>query len=447
MTERGLPIVDGAPACPFVAFDEDRDERAASPDHRHRCYAESVPAPRALAHQEAYCLSSAFPVCPTFQDWARREAARSRTEPPRAQDPVASLAAAPPNQRNPPRNWAAPPPWVSRGEAAGQEQLWDGEDASDDLLIGGGGAGRGREPGDGIPEGGRGLSGSYADRVASQPVAGMGASPGAGRPVADEDAPGAAGGGAAALSAGAAAAAAGAAGTAATHSPMYPPVVPSDLPGTPGAPGAYDEPDDWDEPADEPAEPQARRRRERDPGRLAALGGRGSEATARSGSGGGGGRERPRRDPRAPEWERARPMEAYPTLRSRRLSELSIPPILVGVVALALAAAVLFALPGLLGFGNPSAGGSPSPTLPTVTPIVTPAPTPVPEPTDQIYIVQPGDTMSRIAGKFGLTLEELIAANAETIPDPNKLQIGDQVIIPARDPEDLPAASEIPAAS
>src|SRR6478735_12043786 len=78
MTERGLPSVDGSPACPFVAFEDDRDERAPVPDHRHRCYAEARPAPRALAHQEAYCLSSAFPVCPTFQEWARREAARAR---------------------------------------------------------------------------------------------------------------------------------------------------------------------------------------------------------------------------------------------------------------------------------------------------------------------------------------------------------------------------------
>ncbi|HEX5824006.1 MAG TPA: hypothetical protein VFY18_06030, partial [Candidatus Limnocylindrales bacterium] len=78
MTERGLPLADGASACPFVAFEDDRDERASVPDHRHRCYAETRPAPRALAHQEAYCLSSAFPVCPTFQDWARREAARAR---------------------------------------------------------------------------------------------------------------------------------------------------------------------------------------------------------------------------------------------------------------------------------------------------------------------------------------------------------------------------------
>src|SRR6188768_1259093 len=77
MTERGLPSMDGAPACPFVAFGDDRDGRSTSPDHRHRCFAESPPAPRALAHQEAYCLSSAFPVCPTFQDWARREAAHA----------------------------------------------------------------------------------------------------------------------------------------------------------------------------------------------------------------------------------------------------------------------------------------------------------------------------------------------------------------------------------
>src|SRR6478672_5358153 len=78
MTERGLPGMDGAPACPFVAFGDDREARSTSPDHRHRCFAESPAAPRALAHQEAYCLSSAFPVCPTFQDWARRESARAR---------------------------------------------------------------------------------------------------------------------------------------------------------------------------------------------------------------------------------------------------------------------------------------------------------------------------------------------------------------------------------
>ena len=79
VSDRGLPIADGAHACPFVAFEDERDERSTVPDHHHRCYAENPPAPRALAHQEAYCLSTAFPVCPTFQDWARRESARART--------------------------------------------------------------------------------------------------------------------------------------------------------------------------------------------------------------------------------------------------------------------------------------------------------------------------------------------------------------------------------
>src|SRR4029079_2147441 len=80
MTDGGLPSMDGAPACPFVAYVDDRDSRSTSPDHRHRCFAESPPAPRAVAHQEAYCLSSAFPVCPVFQEWARREAAQARVQ-------------------------------------------------------------------------------------------------------------------------------------------------------------------------------------------------------------------------------------------------------------------------------------------------------------------------------------------------------------------------------
>src|SRR3954454_19442096 len=117
MTERGLPIVDGAPACPFVAFEDDRDERASSPDHRHRCYAEAEPAPRALAHQEAYCLSSAFPVCPTFQDWARREAARTRRDAPAGDDVhdrdryVPPLVADRAQRRPGDRDWAQPPRW------------------------------------------------------------------------------------------------------------------------------------------------------------------------------------------------------------------------------------------------------------------------------------------------------------------------------------------------
>ena len=67
---------------------------------------------------------------------------------------------------------------------------------------------------------------------------------------------------------------------------------------------------------------------ERDPGRAAAFAGS-DERTA------GASERRPsrRRDPAAPEWEAAPPAEAYPTLRARRLPELSVPPLLVAVLA------------------------------------------------------------------------------------------------------------------
>src|SRR5204862_6666342 len=142
VTDRGSPLADGAPACPFVAFEDERDERSDVPDHRHRCYAVPRPEPRAFAHQEAYCLSPNFAACPIFQDWARREAARSRhgvaasrgtghrddegqpagrsdiaaaalgaaTAADEA-DPLSSGPAA--RKRSACRTWASPPPWAS----------------------------------------------------------------------------------------------------------------------------------------------------------------------------------------------------------------------------------------------------------------------------------------------------------------------------------------------
>src|SRR6185369_6083615 len=92
------------------------------------------------------------PVCPTFQDWARREAAHSRAEGPRASDAAAAGSASAQAQRNPPRNWSAPPPWA--GGAAG-------------AVAAAGGAAWADEGEEDLPPGGRGLSGSYADRVAS----------------------------------------------------------------------------------------------------------------------------------------------------------------------------------------------------------------------------------------------------------------------------------------
>ena len=178
------------------------------------------PAPRALAHQEAYCLSSAFPVCPTFQDWARREAAqargssvrgssarprprrpspprprpvrrprsvrgrttsgwtdaepRTRTTPrsrradgrrPRRRRRVVAAAAGrrPLIRRNPPRDWAAPPPWASSSAAAGAygRPTAEGDPSAPEFLA--------SRPAAAVA--GAGLAGSAADRLASgQPV-------------------------------------------------------------------------------------------------------------------------------------------------------------------------------------------------------------------------------------------------------------------------------------
>jgi LysM repeat protein len=68
---------------------------------------------------------------------------------------------------------------------------------------------------------------------------------------------------------------------------------------------------------------------------------------------------------------------------------------------------------------------------PTPAPADTPAPV-EPEPTEapsgQVYIVQDGDIPETIAAQFGITADELMAANG--ITDPASLQIGQELIIP-----------------
>ena len=346
MTDRELPLADGAPACPFVALEDDRDARATSPDHRHRCYAEVRPAPRALAHQEAYCLSPAFPVCPTFQDWARREAAQAKAAAAHEAGPAeadgegeddrddgdgpggsASLDAGAggfdSGQRNPPRNWAAPPPWLSSR---------DGDMEEDE-----------REVQALPPVRGGGLSGSFADRLA--------------------------GGSASELPSGG------------SGGPQNQPVA---------------EPPPWADEAES--------------GDDGAEGRDGREAAPSSA----------RRSPRdarhpatpalpGPSWERPKRLEAYPTLKTRiGLGSVHLPPILVGVGALVLAAVALFSLPTILGlFGDEGGpGGSPLPSgAESAGPSGSPAEaTPTPGPTQLIYRVQGGDTMSTIADRFGVPL-------------------------------------------
>lgn len=63
-----------------------------------------------------------------------------------------------------------------------------------------------------------------------------------------------------------------------------------------------------------------------------------------------------------------------------------------------------------------------------ISPITPPPPVP-PQPQCRWYIVQPGDTMWRIAQRFNLPLATLIAANPQ-IPNPNLIYPGQRICIP-----------------
>ena len=404
MTERGLPSVDGAPACPFVAFEDDRESRSTSPDHRHRCYAEPLPAPRAAAHQEAYCLSSAFPVCPTFQEWARREAAHARGEGERPaaapsatprSEPAPDVATSggsgdgqdddateerarllvgidePPIRRNPPRDWAAPPPWAPGGGGASGSRRPGQSRGSEDALGAPGFLGA-------RSDASRGLAGSAADLLAS------GTAESAASLIQSSQ-----------------------------HNAAAPPdaeladlVSPSP-------------------PADRPlrgAQPSPR------------PGNRPRVSSTRSA---------PTRDAIVgPAWERSRRFEAYPTIRTR-VGLPQLPRIAVLAVALAVAALGLFFLPALLGVGGGGTNdpGSPSPSSSQSVATSSPVPSVAAAPSQQVYVIAAGDTLSKVAKRFGVTLAELLAANKDTITNPDKIVIGDEIIIPSKAPDVINDAS------
>lgn len=76
---------------------------------------------------------------------------------------------------------------------------------------------------------------------------------------------------------------------------------------------------------------------------------------------------------------------------------------------------------------TPVAEPTEAPAEPTSTPV--PAPTATPSSLGQTYTVQAGDIPVTIAEKFGITVEELLAANPGI--DPRGLQVGDVLVIPA----------------
>ena len=146
-----------------------------------------------------------------------------------------------------------------------------------------------------------------------------------------------------------------------------------------------------------------------------------------------------------PSWERPRRYEAYPTLKTR--VGMPMPSRLwLAAGAVLVAAAILFFVPPLLlrqggGTGGPGATGTPATSAggsdgPVVSPSRSAGPTAKPTPKQTTYTIRQGDTLSTIAKRFKITVEELLAANKQ-IKDPNKIAIGDVLVIPS------PAPSEI----
>jgi LysM repeat protein len=67
-------------------------------------------------------------------------------------------------------------------------------------------------------------------------------------------------------------------------------------------------------------------------------------------------------------------------------------------------------------------------------PSAVPAP-PVPAPADQLtgvseVVVEAGDTLAGIAVQFGVDLDELIAVNADTVPNPELIYPGQVIRLP-----------------
>jgi LasA protease len=67
---------------------------------------------------------------------------------------------------------------------------------------------------------------------------------------------------------------------------------------------------------------------------------------------------------------------------------------------------------------------------------------PEPTPPPQVYIVQPGDTLTAIAQRYGCDLDALIQAN--NITDPNTLQVGQKLEVPSTQIETGPAIRLLP---
>lgn len=458
MSER---IADQQVVCPFIALDDDRDHRASVPDHRHRCFAERPPAPRALAHQAAYCLSAGFVGCPTFADWARREAAPVLAESPvrSPRDPASSprpgagakpidrvsgtpstaadgaepvVAGTGTTGRRGGAGWASPPPWA--GGATG--------DAAPPLGAAAAAPASGGEPAE---------EGVAADQVQAPSPAepASAAGPAADMPddfeseapafLAGRDRPGPAAGAAPearyapsseeryAAASDRHAASTDSDRSAAAASDRY-------------AAAAADRYPEWDEQAPGQDRRPAAEPRRTPIGYAPVAPQRGERRRVAP--------SREHRDPDAPTWEEPRRFEEYPSLRSRGRGGIPRPALYAGIIVLI--GAALFATPFLLrGLGGGGGGAQPTPTpsdAASPVPSEAASPTPVPTPAQVVHVVKSGDTLGAIAAKYGVTVDQILAANP-SIKNPNKIAIGDEIVIPQAPPTQIVELTPAPSPS
>lgn len=83
-----------------------------------------------------------------------------------------------------------------------------------------------------------------------------------------------------------------------------------------------------------------------------------------------------------------------------------------------------------------------SPTSVSPTPTISPSATPLPSPTPFTHTIVQGDMLGGIAFQYGLTVEDLLAANPDI--DPGLLTIGSTVVVPLKEEGLLVESTPIP---
>ncbi|MGI8927972.1 MAG: LysM peptidoglycan-binding domain-containing protein [Candidatus Limnocylindrales bacterium] len=409
MASRGTLSDAGPSTCPFVALELDRDRRSERPDYRHRCYAEQVPAPRTIAHQERFCLSPNFSGCPIFQDWAVRAAARPVPLPPGHEggrratpDPRGRALAGAAATSMAASEMVAPAsdPSVAPALEPQPQEVWPDSMATALPVVDAAAAAEGLAP-EPIDE-------QQLAAFDAQPIDSVEPTP----PVE-----------ASTLAAAA----------------VTPPRAPMDRTPIPQTPGYEADPMDPDE-SDAAAVP-------------AFLAGRSSRPPLSPKADEGV----PREDV-VPSWEIDGRFGAQAGGEPRGDGALTrLLTVVAVIIILALGVLAVILIPGLLS-GSPQQTTRPSvlrtalPTtsliavVPTTSPLATLAtPSPITQPTvaatpgpsPMPYTIKAGDTLARIARREGITVDDILAANPQ-ISNPNDIQVGQRIVIP------LPVATPAP---